>query len=110
MLELFAKLFISTEHDPDKLKAIRDSLKKRQDRYFTFFDFPDLPLDNNKAERALRKIVIKRKKSFGCRSPKGADALSILYSVIFSLMASNPENNFFTLYNQAIEFEDERSP
>ena len=108
--KLFELLFDSTPHDPEKLKVIRESLKERKERYFTFFDFPHLPLDNNKAERAIRKVVLKRKKSFGCQSQKGANALSILYSVVFTLMESNPDQNFFHLYRQAIEFEEPPQP
>ncbi len=103
LMQLFENLFDSTPHDPEKLHAIRESLKERKERYFTFFEFPCLPLDNNKAERAIRKIVLRRKKSFGCRSQKGADVLSILYSVLFSLMESNPNQNFFSLYREAKE-------
>ncbi len=102
---LFAKLFKVTENDPDKLKIIRKTLEKRIDKYFTFFDFPELPLDNNKAERGIRGIVIKRKKSLGSKSAKGANILSILYSVVFSALQSNPDKNFFELYNQIIDFE-----
>ncbi len=102
---LFEKLFISTDHDPEKLKTIRETLKKKKEKYFTFFEFPKLPLDNNKAERAMRKIVLKRKKSFGCRSQKGANVLSILYSVVFSIVGQNPDQNFFSLYRLAAEFE-----
>jgi len=102
---MFAQLFLSEKDDPVKLSTILTSLEKRKERYFTFFDFPQLPLDNNKAERALRKVVLKRKKSFGCQSQKGADVLSILYSVVFSLIENNPEKNFFTLYKQALDFE-----
>lgn len=105
--KLFEKLFEATTYDPEKLKTIRETLKERKDRYFTFFDFPSVPLDNNKAERAIRKIVIKRKKSLGCQSQKGANVLSILYSVVFSLIESNPTENFFTLYSQALDFEQE---
>lgn len=105
----FDVLFEPNPDDSEKLKAIRKSLKERKNRYFTFFDFSYLPLDNNKAERALRKVVIKRKKSFGCRSAKGANVLSILYSVVFSLMESNPNQNFFSLYKQAIEFEPDQN-
>ncbi len=74
--------------------------------YFTFFDFPWLPLDNNKAERAIKRVVIKRKKSFGCRSQEGADILSILYSVIFSLTESYPDENFFDLYKKVVDFDE----
>ncbi len=101
----FESLFKPDEDDPEKLKTIRQRLKERKDRYFTFFDFPYLPLDNNKAERALRKIVLKRKKSFGCQSARGANVLSILYSVVFSLLKSNPDENFFKLYREVTELE-----
>lgn len=107
--EKLEKLFDSfcepNTNDPEKLQTIRNSLQKRKEKYFTFCDYPSLPLDNNKAERAIRKIVIKRKKSFGCRSPKGANVLSILYSVVFSLTETNPNTSFFDLYQHAIEFE-----
>ena len=107
--KLFGQLFEPSPHDPEKLKTIRESLEKRKNDYFTFFDFPYLPLDNNKAERALRKIVIKRKKSFGCQSQNGADILSILYSVVFSMVKSNPGKNFFQLYGETIEYEEKVS-
>ena len=106
LLKLFEELFEPTDNDPEKLTAIRKSLKERKERYFTFINHPSLPLDNNKAERAMRKIVIKRKKSFGCQSQKGADVLSVLYSVVFSFMESYSDENFFSLYNKAIIFEE----
>ncbi len=101
----FESLLIPTNHDPEKLKTIRESLRKNKRKYFAFFLNPELPLDNNKAERAIRKVVLKRKKSFGCQSQKGADVLSILYSVVFSLSQENPDQNFFVLYAIAAEFE-----
>jgi len=104
----FQNLFKSDLDDPEKLKNIRQSLSKRKAKYFTFFEFPYLPLDNNKAERGLRKIVLKRKKSFGCQSARGANVLSILYSVVFSLLESNPEESFFKLYREAVEFEPDQ--
>ena len=103
--KLFDELCESDVQDPAKLKTIRKSLQGNKAKYFTFFNHPFLPLDNNKAERAIRKLVIKRKKSFGCQSQKGADVLSILYSVVFSLMESHPTESFFDLYRQAKEFE-----
>lgn len=106
--ELFKQLFEPSPHDPEKLKNIRKSLEKRKNDYFTFFDYPILPLDNNKAERALRKIVLKRKKSFACRSQRSANVLSILYSVVFTLVESNPGKNFFQLYGDVIEDEIKR--
>ena len=102
----FLEITKENPQDPEKLQAIRKRLKERKDRYFTFTKYPELPLDNNKAERKIRKIVLKRKKSFGSRSQKGADTLSILYSVIFTMVEENPEKNFFELYEEAARIED----
>jgi len=50
-------------------------------------------------------MVIKRKKSFGCKSQKGANILSVLYSVIFSIGGFDSDNNFFDKYKKAASFE-----
>lgn len=106
LMKVFDSITKPTENDPEKLEAIKKSLARDKDKYFTFFNVPILPLDNNKAERALRKLVIKRKKSFGSQSQKGANMLSVLYSVILTLMESNPDKDFFTLYEDAISYEE----
>lgn len=98
----FKKLTMSDEKDPEKLKCIRESLKTREERYFTCFEEQGIPLDNNKAERALRRVVLKRKKSFGSKSQKGANVLSILYSVVFTIYWSYPSDQFFEYYQQAL--------
>ncbi|MBT6921418.1 MAG: IS66 family transposase [Candidatus Pacebacteria bacterium] len=104
--ELFNAVLPETKHDPDKLRTLKKTLKKRKERYFTFLNFPWLPLDNNKAERAIKRVVLKRKKSFGCRSQKGADVLSVLYSSIFSVVETFPNENFFTLYEKILLFDE----
>lgn len=48
---------------------------------FSFVRFEGVNSDNNMAERAVRKTVIKRKISFGTRSPKGSETKSILESL-----------------------------
>lgn len=48
---------------------------------FTFIRFEGVSSDNNMAERAVRKTVIKRKISFGTRSAKGSETRSILGSL-----------------------------
>ena len=48
---------------------------------FTFIRFEGVNPDNNMAERAIRKTVIKRKISFGTRSSKGSETRSILGSL-----------------------------
>jgi len=105
----FDKLTIINNKDPDKLQRIKESLKSRKEKYFTFLKVLNIPLDNNKAERALRRIVLKRKKSFGCKTQKGANILSILYSVVFSIYWENPPNQFFEHYQEALKL-DQKQP
>ena len=69
-------------------------MKGNKEKYFTFLKFPNIPLDNNKAERALRHLVIKRKISFGSKTQRGADTTGILASVIMSLKWNDPQNWF----------------
>jgi len=97
------KLMKPHKQDPEKLIAIKASITERIDRYFTCLNIPDIPLDNNKAERTIRKLVLKRKKSFGSKTEKGANMLTILYSVVFSLAWSYPQEEFFTRYQEAID-------
>lgn len=84
--------------DFSKLKTIKESLSKNKEKYLTCLKFPGLvPMDNNKAERALRHLVIKRKVSYGSKTEKGAETTSILASVLLSLKWMNPDN-FFQKY------------
>lgn len=80
--------------DPTHLSKIKTSLRKNKDKYFTFLDHLGIPLDNNKAERALRHLVIKRKTSFGSKTQRGAETTGILASVIMSMKWNDPEKWF----------------
>lgn len=84
--------------EPVNLQTIKQSLLKNKDKYFTCLLFKDVPTTNNKAERALRHLVLKRKSSFGSKTQKGAWIMSILYSVLLSLWWSKPKN-FFQEYS-----------
>ncbi len=80
--------------DPTALRKLKVSLHKNQEKYFTFLNHPGIPIDNNKAERALRHLVIKRKISLGSNTQRGAETLSILASVILSLKWNHPKDWF----------------
>lgn len=54
--------------------------KKRE--LLVVLDFPEVPLDNNEAERALREYVIKRKISNGTRTDEGTKAWEIFLSLL----------------------------
>jgi transposase len=60
-------------------------LRRHQNDLFTFLDHPEVPFDNNAAERAIRPAVIIRKNSYGNRSEQGADCQSVLMSVFRTL-------------------------
>lgn len=60
-------------------------LRRHQNDLFTFLDQPDVPFDNNLAERAIRPAVIIRKNSYGNRSEQGADAQAVLMSIFRTL-------------------------
>lgn len=94
---IFNQISESHSLDPTPLSKLKTSLRKNKQKYFTFLNHPGIPIDNNKAERALRHLVIKRKISFGSKTQKGAETTSILASIILSLKWNEP-NNWFQKY------------
>jgi hypothetical protein len=80
--------------DPLPLKRIKTTLLRNIDKYFTCLSFPLIALTNNLAERSLRHLVLKRKVSFGVQSHKGAETMSILFSVLLSLRRRDPVTYF----------------
>lgn len=97
-LRKLAELSKPNSEDINKLKTVKESLFKNKEKYLTCLKFPEfVPPDNNKAERGLRHLVIKRKISYGSKTDKGAEITSILASVLLSLKWMNP-NNFIKKY------------
>lgn len=84
----------SNTKDPNKLKQIKESINKNKDKYFTCLLYPNIPPTNNKAERSLRHLVLKRRNSRGSKTQKGAEVMSVLHSVILSLWWRKPKNFF----------------
>lgn len=60
-------------------------LRRHRNDLFTFLDHPDVPFDNNLAERSIRPAVIIRKNSNGNRSDHGAVVQARLMSIFFTL-------------------------
>lgn len=87
--------------DPKKLQDLKNGILEYQDCLFLCLTMPDIPADNNKAERALRKLVIKRKKSFGVKTRKGAQTLEVLLSVCQSLYNRNKDSFLLNLHSLA---------
>jgi len=94
---IFHQITESHSLDPTLLSKLKISLRKNKQKYFTFLESLGIPIDNNKAERALRHLVIKRKISFGSKTQRGAETTSILASIIMSLKWNDP-NTWFQKY------------
>jgi transposase len=76
-------------------KAMRYFLKSYDD-FVRFIDNPEVPIDNNPAERVLRNPVVGRKTWYGTHSPRGAETAAILFSLVESCKLSkvNPREYF----------------
>lgn len=99
LMKRFTEILSPKRGDPQKLRKLKASVLEDIDCYFVCVLKEGIPADNNKAERALRHLVIKRKTSFGSKTQKGADTMSILYSVLMSLRWRKPQN-FFLEYEK----------
>ena len=79
--------------DPKPLVDLKNLLAEYDHALFVCLQFENIPCDNNRAERDLRSLVIKRKKSFGSRNENGAHAMEILLSVAWTTWHKH-RNNF----------------
>ena len=55
---------------------------------YTFLEHPDAPIDNNRAENAIRPFCVGRKNWLFSTSPKGAEASAVIYSVAATACAN----------------------
>jgi len=76
---------IDTPWQDTHAKRLIKRLRRHRNDLFTFLDHPEVPFDNNAAERAIRPAVIIRKNSYGNRSQRGADCQAVLMSVFRTL-------------------------
>lgn len=83
--------------EPVKLTKLKAQLTRAgQARLFTCLVY-NTPCDNNRAERDLRQLVLKRKRSFGSQTEKGATALSTILSVCTTTWRIQPNGYFQAL-------------
>jgi transposase len=87
--------------DPKKLADLKRRLVTYRHALFTCLMHEGIPADNNKAERHLRKLVIKRKKSFGSKTLAGAHNLAVLMSVAWSTWYRDRTHFFPTMLKLA---------
>lgn len=60
-------------------------LRRHEAELFTFLDHPEVPCDNNHAERQIRPAVIVRKNSYANGSAEAAETQAVLMSVFRTL-------------------------
>src|SRR5512142_176405 len=60
-------------------------LRRHEAELFTFLDHPDVPSDNNHAERQIRPAVLVQKNSYANGSDDGAEIQAVLMSVFRTL-------------------------
>jgi transposase len=97
LLKKFEKIIVVHKDDPKKLVSYKSTLAKYKEKYFVCILIPWIPADNNKAERSLRHLVLKRKSCNWSINKKSAAYMSINYSVLLSLYWKSPIQ-FFSKY------------
>jgi len=85
LMKKFVKINKIHKNDPKKLITYKESLIKYKEKYFVCILMPWIPADNNKAERALRHIVLKRRTSHWSINNESARFMSINFSVLLSM-------------------------
>ena len=80
--------------EPEKLTRLKAQLQRAgTDRLFVCLT-KNTPCDNNRAERDLRQLVLKRRRSFGSQTEKGAKALATVLSVCTTTWRIQPQGYF----------------
>ncbi|MBL7671280.1 MAG: transposase [Bdellovibrionaceae bacterium] len=67
------------------IQAIQDLFIRKKDRLYHWAKSPQIPAENNRAERELRPVVINRKVSFGSQSDAGALTRSSIMTLLFTV-------------------------
>ena len=81
-----------------KLTAIKDEIDRAFPQYLTCITHEGVAATNNKAERKLRHLVIKRKTSFGTKTKRGDQILETNLSVMLSLWWTDRDSFFPRLW------------
>lgn len=94
--------FIASSYNDLHCKRLVKRLKRHQNELFTFLEYPQVPPDNNHAERMIRPAVIARKNSYCNRSEKGAKTQAILMSIFRTLHLR--EQDAISVLEEALRF------
>lgn len=93
--ERFQRRLVALARPYAKTKAAQALLAERMLRFepelFTFVEHPQVPPDNNPAERAIRPAVVARKVSGGTRSNTGSNTRAVLMSLFGTWQARHQD-------------------
>ena len=73
---------LAQPHLPQVRKKVLTSLRNHWSGLIRFVDHPDLPMDNNQAERALRGPVVGRKNYYGSGATWSGQLTATLFSPV----------------------------
>jgi len=87
-IQLMEKKYLAQLDDEsthDKSEKVLESLKNHWDGLTVFVDYPEIPMDNNAAERQLRNPIIGRKNYYGSGSVWSSELSAMLFSIFDTL-------------------------
>jgi transposase len=102
LLEQTRRLCQPSPLDPKKLTNLKAGMLEYQDCLFVCLSVDCIPADNNRAERDIRKLVMKRKNSLGVKTTKGARTLEVLLSVAWSYYNRDRDNFFANFHSLSV--------
>lgn len=73
------------------IQSLQNIFREKEDSLFQWIRSPDIPCENNYAERGLRPLVVTRKISYGSQSERGMKTREILTSVLHTAAARGLE-------------------
>jgi transposase len=85
------------QNEPQKLTRLKAQLKRAGQAKLFICLTANTPCDNNRAERDLRQLVLKRKRSFGSKTERGAQSLATILSLCTTAWRTSPSNYFSML-------------
>ena len=99
----FKKLY-KTAIPHSEAETLRKRLLKHKDEILTFLKHPEIEPTSNRAERALRNLVILRKIIFGNRSEQGKKNVSLIATIIRTakLLGLDPKEVLRTLLTKGL--------
>ena len=84
-LEARLRRLIAYPWDNAHARRLVKRLRRHAQELFTFLDHPEVPFDNNHAERIIRPAVLIRKNSYANGSEAGAELQAVLMSIYRTL-------------------------